>query len=135
MIRRILYTIGILISLPLFFAAALLLLSELGEVVVIRTSGHPGAQETRIWVVDVPDGILVRGSSGKTWVEAARHAPEIELRRAGDWHRYAVIEQSGPEAQQRINELMREKYGIADRLTEVLRDPQRAVPLLLASRQ
>ncbi len=42
-------------------------MSEWGEVVVIRPLGVEPAEETRVWIVDLPDGAFVRGSSGKAW--------------------------------------------------------------------
>lgn len=112
-------------------AIGMVVLSESGEVVVIRTSGATGTVETRIWVVDTAEGLLVRGSEGKAWVEAARRATRVELERDGVWRRYAVVDLPGPAAQQRVNALMRDKYGMADLVIGWLRDYDRVTPLLL----
>lgn len=112
-------------------AIGMAVLSESGEVVVIRTSGATGTVETRIWVVDTAEGLLVRGSEGKAWVDGARRATRVELERDGVWHTVAVVELPGPAAQRRVNALMREKYGMADLVIGWLRDYDRVTPLLL----
>jgi len=115
----------------LLFPITAMLLSELGEVAVIRGAGAGDVPETRIWLVETPEGLLVRGSAGKAWLEAARSASVVELDRDGVARRYTVVEQPGPEARQRLNELMREKYGLADQMVGVMRAYDASVPLLL----
>jgi len=120
-----------IVGVLLVLAIGMIVLSESGEVVVIRTPDPSGTRETRIWVVDTEEGLLVRGSEGKAWVEGARGATRVELERDGVWRRYAVVDLPGPAAQKRVNALMRAKYGMADLVIGLLRDYDRVTPLLL----
>jgi hypothetical protein len=119
------------VGLLVVLAIGMVVLSESGEVVVIRTTDPSGSRETRIWVVDTAEGLLVRGSEGKAWVEGARRATRVELERDGVWRTYAVVDLPGPAAQKRVNALMRDKYGFADLVIGFLRDYDRVTPLLL----
>lgn len=123
--------VALLAGLLLAFVLVTVLASEAGEVVVIRSASGGETLETRIWVIDAPDGLLVRGTEDKQWVLAARRAAEVELERDGIARRYHVIEQTGAEARRHINDLMREKYGLADRLIGLLRDYESTVSLKL----
>lgn len=107
-------------------AAALVLLIvayfaliEIGrEVVVLRTSRPDGSwQQTRLWVVDY-DGAAWLHSAGRNWLQRFEQNPVVELQRAGETRRYSAQPIPGPHP--RIDELLRQKYGIADRLVRFL---------------
>ena len=108
-------------------------LSEWGEVVVIRPLGVESAEETRLWVVDLPDGVFIRGSSGKAWTENAVGAGSVALRRDGVWANYTVTDVSGQQTQHRVNVAMRKKYGFSDRFIGWTEDFSLAWPLRLDS--
>lgn len=89
-------------------------LIELGrEVIVLRTENADGGWlETRLWIVD--DGghaWLHGGDSG--WMHNLRARPIVEVERGGETHRYRA--EPVPAADARIHELMRAKYGVAER--------------------
>jgi hypothetical protein len=103
----------------LFVVAALavvghLALIEIGrEVVTLRTSRPDGSlQETRLWVVD-HEGATWLHSAGRDWLDRFEQNPVVELERAGKTRRYTALPVPGPHYE--IDELLREKYGIADR--------------------
>lgn len=111
-------TLGIVL-LILFAALAALVgthfsLIEIGrEVVVLRTQSADGAvAETRLWVVDV-DGAPWVHSAGPVWAARMAGRPEVEMKRGDQWHRYAAVAQPG--AHPRVDQALRDKYGIADR--------------------
>ncbi len=128
MVKRL--AIG-LVGVLILLSISMIAISERGEVVVIRSTSGDRVDTTRIWVVDVPEGMLVRGSAGKGWVDAARAATRVELERDGVGHVVRVVAQPGDAARERVNRRMRDKYGLADRLIGLLRDYESAVPLLL----
>lgn len=105
------------------FSIALIALSEMGEVVVVETTLPNGdARRTRIWIVDTPEGSLVRGTGGKPWVDGARRRPEVILERDGRRSAQRFVELSDPADRDRARRSMREKYGLADELIDWVRD-------------
>jgi len=118
-------------ALVLVLGALAIGLSEWGEVVVIRPVGENPAPETRIWIVDLPDGVFVRGSSDKEWLEDAVRAGSVALRRGGVWSNYAVIDLADRQTRNRVNTAMRKKYGFSDRFIGWTEDFSQARPLRL----
>jgi len=123
--------VGIAALVLLTVPVALVVLSEMGEVAVVRSDVEGSVRETRIWVVDDGGALLVRGSQGKGWLADAVRAGEVELDRAGASRRYRVVERPGAEALDLVNARMREKYGFADVAIGWMRDYASAVPLRL----
>ena len=123
--------VKVALALVLLMGGLIIGLSEWGEVVVIRPLGVEPAQETRIWIVDLPDGAFVRGSSGKEWTENAVGAGFVALRRDGVWSNYSVTDVSGRQTQTRVNTAMRKKYGFSDRFIGWTEDFSLAWPLRL----
>jgi hypothetical protein len=119
------------LGLVLLMGGLIIGLSEWGEVVVIRPLGVESAEETRLWVVDLPDGVFVRGSSGKAWTENAVGAGSVALRRDGVWANYTVTDVSGQQTQHRVNVAMRKKYGFSDRFIGWTEDFSLSWPLRL----
>jgi hypothetical protein len=129
-LRRLgLVTLAVVLAVGGFLVAV----SEYGEVVVIRTQGPAGPRDTRIWVVDVPEGLLVRGTVGKPWVDGLRANPLVELRRADVWRSYRGLEQFGEQANQRANDLMLAKYGFCEQVIALMRDLDTSVSFLLVN--
>jgi len=89
-------------------------LIEIGrEVVTLRTPLPSGGwQETRLWVVD-DGGSAWLHSAGDAWAKRFAGDPVVELVRGGSTRRYRAHAVPGP--QPRIDALLREKYGVADR--------------------
>lgn len=88
-------------------------LIEVGrEVVTLRTQRDDGAWDSiRLWVVDDAGAVWLH-SAGEDWLPRFAK-PEVELERRGQTRRYRATPQPGPHP--RIHELLRAKYGIADR--------------------
>ena len=130
--RKLLRAVALVLAPFVLFSLLFAVLSEAGEVVVIRTAAAGGeTRETRIWVVDTPDGLLVRGTGVKGWVEGARAEPRVELRRGDRWLRLRAVEQAGDAARARANELMLAKYGAAERMVRWVRNVDASVSFLL----
>jgi len=123
--------IGIIAGMLGVSALALVALSEMGEVVIVRTVGAAGPRESRVWVVDGDVGPILRGAAGKEWVENARTRTGVTLRRGGEWVAYRAVEIVAPAEKARVGALMLEKYGIAERAIGLLYDLDASVAFLL----
>lgn len=104
--------------------AALLVLGHLAlievgrDVVTLRTQRADGSwQETRLWIVD-DGGSAFLHSGGADWRARFAGDPVIEVERGGTTRRYRAHPEPGPHP--RIHQLLREKYGIADRWVRLL---------------
>lgn len=130
MMRRI---IALLILSPLLFGAALLAASEYGgETVELETLDERGNSFfTKLWVVDIHEEPWLRaGDPESTWLKRLQVDSEVFLIRAGERKPYVaeVSEFDG----ERINYMMREKYGYADQLISLIHDPEAVVAIRLA---
>lgn len=130
MMRRI---IALLILSPLLFGAALLAASEYGgETVELETLDERGNSFfTKLWVVDIHQEPWLRaGDPESTWLKRLKADSEVFLIRAGERKPYVaeVSEFDG----ERINFMMREKYGYADQLISLIHDPEAVVAIRLA---
>ena len=122
------------VVLALAFVGLIYGASELGgEVVTLRT--HEGAKEavTRLWVID--DGgfqYLRAGNPGSGWLKRIQLDPSVVVERNGVAARYrAVPVLDDPEQPAHIHALMREKYGVADRIVSLLGDRSLSVAVRL----
>jgi hypothetical protein len=100
-------------------AAALLVLGHLAlievgrEVATLRTQRPDGTwQATRLWIVD-DGGSAWLHSAGADWAARFAGDPVVEVERNGETRRYRAHAVPGPHP--RIHQLLREKYGVADR--------------------
>ena len=104
-----------------------------GEVVVIRSVDESGAElTTRLWVVD--DGgfpWLRAGSGASAWFARLEANPVIVFERGGRAERRRAVAVRDPVVRDRIEVLMAEKYGLADRWIDVIRDASDSVPIRL----
>lgn len=129
MVARI---IGILLLLPFVLAIAILIASEWGgEVVTLETYDARGTMfSTSLWIVDLYGDEWLRASDPEAgWVGRLREASNVVLIRDGvrKGYRAEIVRDFGD----RINDGMREKYGFADQLTSLLRDPEEVVAIRL----
>jgi hypothetical protein len=119
MIRKI--TLGAVTLVVVAAAVVLghLALIEIGrEVVTLRTQRPDGSwHATRLWVVDDAGSAWLH-SAGPDWAERFEGDPVVELERGGEIRRYRAHAVPGPHP--RIDELLREKYGFADRWVRFL---------------
>jgi hypothetical protein len=109
-----LIAIGLVIALAALAVASHLALIEVGrEVVTLRTRDPDGrVRETRLWIVD-DGGVSWLHSAGARWRERFAGDPIVEVERGGVTYRYQSHAVPGPHP--RVDELLRAKYGIADR--------------------
>jgi len=114
MLRWTLRILGALLVLALVVFGSQMLASESGEVVVLRTQdASGGVHETRLWVVEHEGRPWLRaGNAGTGWFVRLQAQPEVEVVRGGETLRVLAVPVAG--ARDRINELMNEKYGLAD---------------------
>jgi hypothetical protein len=109
--------------------------SELaGEVVQIETYDELDARyKTSLWIVDIHgDSWLRAGDPNAAWLQRIEINPEILLFR--DDEILPVSAELVDEYGAAINEAMREKYGLADRLVSLLHDDDEVVPIRLTER-
>jgi len=116
---------GLLIAAAVLMGTVVLLvlghlaLIEVGrEVVLLRTPLPDGGwYESRLWIVD--DGeISWLHSAGKAWLERFEGDPVVELERRGKTQRYRA--RAVPGLHPRVDQLLREKYGLADRWVRLI---------------
>jgi len=122
-LRVLLALVALVVATLLLFTVVLIGLSEMGEVVIIETALPDGGQRTtRIWIVDTPDGPLVRGTVGKPWVDGALRSPLVRLERGGVTQMFRAVQMDDPYMRAETDRLMLEKYGIAERGIGLVRD-------------
>ncbi len=114
--KKVGIVIGAVVGLFVLLGLAQLLASESGEVLVLETIDAEGQpHQTRIWVVDDAGAVWVRGGPDSGWVGRLIENPEIRAERAGHQAPFLAAPDRDPAARDRVNALMREKYGFADR--------------------
>jgi hypothetical protein len=91
-----------------------------GEVVLLSTTGPDSVtQRTPLWVVEHEGTQWLRTRSDKTqWFVRLQSDPRVELERAGATAVYRAT--AVPEATLKINALVAEKYGLADRIVPLI---------------
>ncbi len=102
-----------------FVVLAHLAFIEVGrDVVTLRTQRADGTwQETRLWIVDDAGSSWLH-SAGPEWARRFAGDPVVEVERNGEIARYRAHAVPGPHP--RIHQLLREKYGLADRWVRFL---------------
>lgn len=126
------WILGLLITSPLWFGAALYVASEHGgEKVVLETLDERGNSFfTTLWVVDIHGEPWLRaGKDDSTWIQRIEATSDVFLVRDGE--RTAYRAEIVPYETERINETMREKYGYADQLISLIHDPEGVVAIRL----
>jgi hypothetical protein len=129
-LKRIAIIAAILLGLPVAYVVAHLVLIEVGrEVIVLRTQDAAGARlETRLWIVDDGEHAWLHGGDS-SWMRNLRESPMVEVERGGKSHQYRAVPVPGPH--QRVHELLREKYGIADWWVRFIGGDEGSVPVRL----
>lgn len=112
--KRLLLAVATLIALGAVLVVCHLAFIEIGrEVVTLRTRlPDGGLQETRLWIVDEA-GTPWLHSAGADWLNRFDGDPIVEVKRSGEIARYRAHAVPGPHPA--IDQLLREKYGLADR--------------------
>lgn len=122
----------LLVALAVGFVLTIFLASEFGgEVVVLHTRDERGAERsTSLWVVDRQGFQYLRAGNGASaWLERLRQNPEVDVERAGESARYQAV--PAPELTPEIDAMMAEKYGVADRIVSLIRDPSKSMAVRL----
>ncbi len=136
--KKVAIAIGALVGVFLLVGVAQFVASESGEVLVLETLDAEGQpHQTRIWVVDDAGAVWVRGGADSGWVQRLQANPEVSAERADKQAPFRAVPDSDPAALDRVNALMQEKYGFADRFIAVtLGDAERkgALPIRLEPR-
>lgn len=112
--KSVLLAVVTLLGVLVVLAAAHMAFIEIGrEVVTLRTQRPDGTwQKTRLWIVDDGDSSWLH-SAGDAWVKRFEGNPVVQVERGGHIRQYRAQAVPGPHP--RVDELLREKYGIADR--------------------
>jgi hypothetical protein len=112
--RRVAIVLAAALGIGVAYLVAHWALIELGrEVIVLRTENADGSRlETRLWIVDDGSVAWLHGADSD-WMHNLQARPIVEIERAGETHRYHAHAEPGPHP--RVHELLRAKYGIADR--------------------
>jgi hypothetical protein len=124
----------LVIVLVVGFFGLVLIMSELGgEVVTLHTQVVGGGEKrTHLWVVDDAGVAWLRaGMASSGWLARIEQNPNVLVERGGRLIRFRAVPVREPRVRDRIHALMREKYGAADRLVGMLRDPAQSVPVRL----
>ena len=129
--RRLAFALAALAGLAAAYVLAHWALIEVGrEVVVLRTQQADGSwRESRLWIVD--DGPVAWLHGGDShWMHDLEARPLVEVVRGGETHRYRATAVPGPHP--RVHELLRAKYGVADRWVRFVGpDGERTQPVRL----
>jgi hypothetical protein len=112
--RRLAIVLAAVIGLCVAYVLAHWALIELGrEVIVLHTENDDGSWlETRLWIVDDGGFSWLHGANS-AWMRNLGVRPNVEIERGGALHRYRA--EAVPGSHPRLHELLRAKYGIADR--------------------
>ncbi len=114
--KKVGLAIGAVVGLFVLLGLSQVLASESGEVLVLETLDAEGQpHQTRIWVVDDAGAVWVRGGPDSGWVRRLTENPDVRAERDGHQAPFRAAPDRDPAARDRVNALMREKYGFADR--------------------
>ena len=117
--KRVLVASGAVVGVGILLVLCHMALIEVGrEVATLRTPLADGRwQETRLWIVD--DGATSwLHSAGEAWLKRFQGDPVVEVERRGETRRYRAHAHPGPHP--RVDQLLRDKYGLADRWVRFL---------------
>jgi hypothetical protein len=111
-------------------AAHFAVIETSGEVIALRTQAEDGSWlETRLWIVDDGGVSWLHGGDSR-WVRNLAARPIVEIVRGDEALRYRATPVPG--SHPRVHELLREKYGLADRWVRFLGpDVESTVPIRL----
>jgi hypothetical protein len=133
----ILLAVALVVGLLVAFAGGIAILSESGEVVVVQTFDESQrAHDTRLWIVDDGDEQWLRaGNPTNRWYQNILRDPSVRVTRGPETRAYRAVPADEPVMRDRINQLMEEKYGFADRAIGKLGRGDSPVPIQLEPQQ
>ena len=105
------------------------------EVVTLYTRDTTGREyETELWVIEDRRVLWLRAEwADSDWLKRLAKTPEVRLERDGDSRAYRAV--VAPKQRRRVNRLMAERYGWADRLVGLFRDRETMTPIRLGPRR
>jgi len=108
--------------------------SEIGpEVVTVETFGPDGTRlTTRLWIVDEEGQPWLRaGLPSAEWLHRIEEKPRVVLHRVTGVREFDAVPVREPEALERVQALMRAKYGLRDLLVSLIHDDRGSVAIRL----
>jgi hypothetical protein len=114
-VRRVLVALAVVVALAVAYVIAHWALIELGREVIVLRSQEAGGEwhETRLWIVDDGDVSWLHGDARSRWIRNLSARPTVEVVRGGETRRYRAMPVPGDHPL--VHELLRAKYGVADR--------------------
>ena len=109
------------VAISIFYVSLNFAASELGGEVVqlIRNDPEGSTKSIRVWIVDARDQAWIEhGDTNSFWVKRLSSEPEVSLIRGGAEIKYTTV--TDIDSHELYHDLRREKYGIADRIIELL---------------
>ena len=109
------------VAISIFYVSLNFAASELGGEVVqlIRNVPEGSTKSIRVWIVDARDQAWIEhGDTDSYWINRLSREPEVSLIRGGAEIKYTAVTDIG--SHEIYHDLRREKYGIADRIIELL---------------
>lgn len=132
LLRRIFSWVVLLLALSV---GLVLVASESGEVVVLRTFENGVAKETRLWIVDDQGTSWLRaGGTASSWYQRILANPDIEVERGDETFDYRAFPLEGGPAADHVNALMLRKYSWADQVIDLMTDRSQAIAIRLDPR-
>ena len=132
--RALRRALTVIVGLVVIAVGGIYALSEFGEeVVTVRSTNAAGEQRsTRLWIVEDSGFAWLRvGQPGSRWHQDLLARPVVEVVRGGETQTYRAVPVETPEARQRINQLIAEKYGLAETVISRMHDESTVVPIRL----
>ena len=109
------------VAISIFYVSLYFAASELGGEVVqlIRNDSEGSTTSIRVWIVDARDQAWIEhGDTNSFWIKRLSSEPEVSLIRGGAEIKYTAV--TDIDSHELYHDLRREKYGIADRIIELL---------------
>ncbi len=131
--KKVAVAIAAVVGFFLLLTIGQVIASESGEVLVLETLDTEGQpHETRIWVVDDAGVSWVRGGDDSGWVQRLVENPKVHAERSDKRSAFLAVPVRDSAARDRVNALMGQKYGFADRfIATTLGDSERAGALAI----
>jgi hypothetical protein len=118
--RALKRSLGLAVAGVLLAAGAVYALSEIGpEVVTVETFSPDGASvSTRLWIVDAEGHPWLRSALPWTheWLDRMEQRPRVVVHRVTGAREFNAVLVREPHAVERVDALMRSKYGLRDLL-------------------
>lgn len=118
--RKLAIGAAIFVGLGVAYILIHLALIEVGQEIVIlhRRTGDGELSMARLWVVDEGEfSWLHHGYADAPWIRQLEVEPIVEISRGGVVRQYRALPDRAADPQ--VHRLLREKYGLADRLVRL----------------